>query len=262
MIKKFCIWLLLFTASGYFSCSKKNGTIYIAVPDDLCGLIAVHMAAGKQTSGAQFIQESFPLMDCCSTTAEWALSSDRIDAAWLCPDAARNLLAKDKRFEIIGPALVNSQILVVRQGVKPGRIAYSHRRVYLRELIYKRYGSGCEAIPVMPAALPYIYEKGEVDGIVIDAMKAIPLKGGYIRLSENRNDVVTYVLIVNRDFRISEKYSAFIDVLLTTAKALNNADILTETLGKEKNIMPVSVKQILSLGVRFIPPPVYRNQGK
>ncbi len=253
--------LLLIIVFGSFYCSKKSGTIHVAVPDDLCGLLAVHMAEVEQIPDAQYMQELFPVMDCCSTTTEWALSSDRIDAAWLCPDAACNLLAKDNRFEIIGPALVNSQILVVRHGIEPVRIAYSHKREYLRELICKHYGSGCKAIPVMPAALPYIYEKGEVDGIVIDVMKAMPLKGEYIRLSENSNDVVTYVLVVNRDFLGSEKYRAFIDALIKTSKALNNSDVLTATLGKEKNIIPFYVEQILSLGVRFIPPPVYHNQG-
>jgi hypothetical protein len=249
--------VLLAAVCLLFSCTEKHEGIRIAAPDDFCGVLARYLVRDKEMANAEFSKEVVPLMDCCSTTTEWAMSADEIDVTWLCPDAAQNLLKKDNRFVIVSPALVNSQTLVVRKGGNPKRIAYSHKREYQKALIQKRFGKDCEAVPVMPTALPYLYEQGSVDGIVIDVLKGLTLKGDYLRLSGDNTDVITYVLVVSKAFQHSGKFPQFVAALQNGTGKLNDIGILTKVLGEEKKILPAQAKQIASLSVRFIPPQIH-----
>jgi hypothetical protein len=250
-------YVLLAAVCFLFSCTEKHEGIRIAAPDDLCGVLARYLVRDKELVNAKIVEEVLPLMDCCSTTAEWALSADEIDVAWLCPDAAQNLLKKDNRFVIVGPALVNSQTLVIRKGGNPKRIAYSHKREYQKALIKKRFGTDCEAVPVMPTVLPYLYEQGSVDGVVVDVLKRLTLKGDYLSLSGDKTDVITYVLVVSKKFHGSAQFPRFITALKNSTVKLNDIDVLTKVLGEERKILPAQTKQIASLSVRFIPPQIH-----
>lgn len=249
--------VLLAAVCLLLSCTEKHEGTRIAAPDDFCGILANYLMRDKESMNANMVDEVLPLMDCCSTTTEWAMSADEIDVAWLCPDAAQNLLKKDSRFAVVSPALVNSQVLVVRKGGNPKRIAYSHKREYQKTLIQKRFGKNCEAVPVMPTALPYLYEQGSVDGIVIDVLKGLTLKGDHLRLSGDDTDVITYVLVVSKAFQRSGKFPQFVAALQNGTAKLNDIHILTKVLGEEKKILPAQAKQIASLSVRFIPPRIY-----
>jgi hypothetical protein len=238
----------------FLSCTERHEGIRIAAPDDFCGILAQYLVRDKALVNAKIAEEVFPLMDCCSTTTEWAMSADEIDVAWLCPDAAQNLLEKDNRFLIIGPALVNSQVLVVRKGANPKRIAYSQKREYQKALIQKRFGADCEAVPVMPTALPYIYEQRSVDGVVVDILAALNLAGDHMRLSGDEGDVITYMLVVSRRFHDSTGFPQFITALKNSTAKLNDIDMLIKVLAKEKRIFPARARQIASLSVRFVAP--------
>jgi hypothetical protein len=61
----------------------------------------------------------------------------------------------------------------------------------------------------MPTALPYLYEQGNVDGVVIDVLKSLGLKGKHLRLSPDNTDVVTYVLVVSKKFYGGEEFQQF-----------------------------------------------------
>jgi len=238
-----------------FSCTEKHEGIRIAAPEDFCGILARYLMRDKELVDAKFIEKALPLMDCCGTTTEWAMSADEIDVAWLCPDAAENLLKKDDRFLIMGPALVNSYILVVRGNMNPKRIAYSQKREYQKSLIQERFGIDCDIIPVMPTALPYVYERGNVDGVVIDVLKGLDLKGKHMRLSNNNKDIITYMLVVSKEFHKSARFPQFLSALKNSVEMLNDINVLGN-LGDEekKSISPVELKQIVSLSVRFLSP--------
>jgi hypothetical protein len=181
------------------------------------------------------------------------MSTGGIDVAWLCPDAARVLIAKDGRFLNMGPAMVNSDILVLRAGA-PKRIVYSQKREHQRKLIAERFGKDCEAIPVMASALPYLYEQGRVDGVVIDVLKGLALKGSHLRLSVGKADVVTYVLVANKNFRYTTRFREFIAVLKENVAELNNIHILTQVLDEQNKMDAGKAGSIAGLSVRFVLP--------
>jgi hypothetical protein len=248
--------LLLLLLCVLLSCSggKPEG-VRMALPDDLCGILGYTAVETGKLDRTVIAEKVLPLMDCCSTTAEWAMSSDRIDIVWLCPDAARNLVEKNNQFRNLGMALVNSQILVIRKGLKPKRIAYSHKREYQKALILRRFGTGCEAIPVMPQALPYLFEKGSVDGVVIDVIKGLALNGAHLPLSD-KGDVVTYELVVRKTFLGSPQFPPLLAALQGAAADLNSVGVLGKALEKYKGIKPDDARQALSLGLRFVPPKI------
>lgn len=249
--------ILLAAAWLLFSCTEKHEGIRIAAPDDFCGVLAYYLVQHKELVNAESAEKVFPLVDCCSTTTGWAMSADRIDAAWLCPDAAQNLLKKDDRFIIVGPALVNSQVLVIRKDGNPKRIAYSHKREYQRAFIQKRFGMDCEAIPVMPTVLPHVYEQGNVDGIVVDILKGITLKGELLRLAGDDTDIVTYVLVVSKRFSRSANFSRFSVALQDSIANLNDIGTLTKVLDEQKKMTAAEVKQIATLSIRFVSPQLH-----
>jgi len=246
--------VLLVAACLLVSCTEKGEAIRMAAPDGLCEVLARCLIQGGPSARAVPSEEVFPLMDCCSTTAEWALSADRVDVAWLCPDAVKALLAKDDRFLLLGPALVNSEVLVVREGAKVNRIAYGTKREYQRAIIRERFGQACVALPVVPSALPYLYEEKAVDGVVIDVVKGISLKGRHLRLSADNRDVVTYMLVASKSFRRTKAFPQFIARLESEAAQLNKRDVLAEVLGKYKKGTLSHADCVASLAVRFLPP--------
>jgi hypothetical protein len=257
-MKRFATRCVLLAAAWLlFSCTEKHEGIRIAAPDDFCGVLAYYLVQHKELVNAAPAGEIFPLVDCCSTTMEWAMSADRIDAAWLCPDAAQNLLKKDDRFIIIGSALVNSQVLVIRKDGNPKRIAYSHKREYQRAFIQKRFGMDCETIPVMPTVLPHVYEQGNVDGVVVDILKGMTLKGKLLRLAGDGTDVVTYVLVVSKKFYGSGKFPRFFAALQDSIANLNDIGTLTKVLDEQKKLTAAEVKQIATLSIRFVSPQLH-----
>lgn len=236
------------------ACTQRQEGVRIAAPDDTCGALAREIVKHKALANAELAADPLPLMDCCSTTAQWAMSADRIEAAWLCPDAAQALLQKDGRFVGLGPALVNSEVLVVRGEGSPRRIAYSHKRGYQQALLRQRFGAGCETIPVTPTALPYLYEQGQVDGIVIDVLKGLSLAGRHLPLAGDGRDVVTYVLVVSRGFRDSAGFASFLAALQAGAERLNRTTAFASGPGEKGRLTPAQVKQLAALAVRFVPP--------
>ncbi len=144
-----------------FPNSREEGAIrYVGVPDGAAGLIARYVL--KEKMGRAAIEtvpfESYTLYDCCAGATQYALGSGRLDMAIMCPDAAQSLVAKDRRFEIAGPVMMNSDILITRPGDVPGEaeIAVSQKRSVQRQMVFLRFGGRADRCPccIRPFPLP------------------------------------------------------------------------------------------------------------
>lgn len=205
--------------------------IKIAVPDG-CGGLVVHRLLRDGNSPAVEplrILEAVQVRDCCAAVFESSLASSAVDAAIMCPEAAARLVEKDPRFEIVGPCVLNSDVVVTRSGVRPKRIGVAQRRGYQVELISSLFGPGCAVEPMVPAALPYAYEKGAVDGVLIDAMKARPLKGDRIAAA-GAGDTVTYVLTVERNLKSNRVFELLMLAWEKALLELRDADAMAREL--------------------------------
>lgn len=179
-----------------------NGSqIKIGVPPGaslvLAGYVANQMGINSGATPTLDI-ESFP--DCCSANIQLALSSLKIDAALMCPDAAEALVVRDDRYSIVGPCLANSDILVLRGD--PGtakKIGISQNHNYQKDIVNRILGPGLETSSMSYASLSPAYDREDVDGVVIDIEGALLLTGTRLSVGGSLGDVVTYELVVRKD---------------------------------------------------------------
>lgn len=172
--------ILLVWSWGFYR-DRSQSDLVIGVSDDSAGLIIKYLVNEKKLQAAAIPGwfEAYPIKDCCTSTTEWALSSGALDIAVMCPDSAARLIQKDFRYEIIGPLMVNSDIIVVKSDHVPGKIAVSQKRTYQEQLVRSKFGNGTKAVPMLSAGVPYAYENNVVDGAVVDILKGINLKGRF-----------------------------------------------------------------------------------
>jgi hypothetical protein len=238
------------------SCAPVSGetqpVIRIGIPDGAAGIFARYAMARMGDS----VVAITPIHDCCSNTAEWALSGDDVDAAILCPDAARSLLEKDSRYVIIGPCVANSDVIVVRGEDKTGKIGIAQNHIYQAEFVKSLFGTKYEVTFLMPSALPYAYERGLIDGVVIDVSPSGQLTGQTLSTRNDSSDVVTYVLAVRQDLQNTPEFTRFIRDFSEAATELTNPVILQSAI-KNYGDYPVKGKeteQWIKMGVRLIAP--------
>lgn len=200
----------------------------IGVPDDTGGLIIHHLLRREDlpfdAKLAPF--EAFAVKDCCTSSAEWALSGDLLDVAVVCPDAAERLIQKDSRYRIVGPFLFNSEVLVLRPEKEPKRLGIAHRRGRQRDLLKRFCSVECSVQSMLPPSLPYAYERNIVDGVVVDFLKGSLMPGERIPLSGAAEDQATYVLVVRKEWEHSPRFRQLLDLLRQAVIELERPDTL------------------------------------
>jgi hypothetical protein len=242
--------LILITSACGRGPSGEGSVIRIGSPDG-AGAVLANYAVKKMNVSAE-VSKAFDYFDCCYSGTQWALSSQSLDAAILCPDEADSLIAKDSRYTIIGPCLANSVLVVVKDRTKTKSIGVAQSRQYQKRLVQNLFGPESKAKPMLIQALPAAYEKNLVDGVVVDVEQAFRLNG--TRLSVNRNDidVITYMLVARKDLPgIDELINAF----SSAAEELNNVDSLQGVM-TNLDIYPddnTKASQWLEAGLRFVP---------
>lgn len=254
--------LVMATAVGLLSMRSERrdpSKIRIGVPDGSGGLIIHRLMHGGDLARGEVVSDldAYTMRDCCAGTSEWALGAEMLDVVLMCPDAARRLAEKDTRFEIVGPAVLNSDVLVIRPGAGPGRIGIAHKRRYQERLVKERFPGGCATVPMLPSSLPYAYERGIVDGVVVDVLRAFAISGERIPLSANGADLVTLVLVASKDFMASSRYRQFMELYERAVAELGDTGTLVRALEGYREIRWTDreVKEWRALRVRFVFPP-------
>lgn len=215
---------------------KISTQINIGIPFDSAGIVIQYFLDEKGFNAKiQPVFSTYSIKDCCTSTAEWALSGDRLDMALLCPDAADRLIERDNRYQIIGPVMINSDIIVVHPGIEPQTVGITQNRWYQKELIESAFGPDCRAVPMLSGALPYAYQDNKVDAVVMDIEKALLLKGDYLSTHHDGNDIVTYVLVVRKSFIEDERYKQFLQAFNESVKELTDPVILQKALENYSN---------------------------
>ncbi|ABK19613.1 ABC transporter substrate-binding (seleno)protein SaoB [Syntrophobacter fumaroxidans] len=247
---------------GLFSMESEERTpsgIRIGAPDDSAGLVIHCIVGGSGFEAGKIASDYDPyvMKDCCAGTSEWAFGTNRLDVALMCPDAARRLVEKSSMFEIAGPAVLNSDVLVIRPGAVPKRIGIAHRRFYQERLVTEWFTSGCSVVPMLPASLPFAFERGVVDAVVVDVLKAFALSGERISVRRSGADVVTYVLVARKDFTASPVHRQFMERYERVVRELGDAENLARALEGYKAVRWTDreVEEWKRLNVRFVFPP-------
>lgn len=180
---------------------------------------------------------------------QWALSSEEIDIAIICKDAAKQYVNATSGFEIVGTVVQNSDIFLLSRN-NPEKIGIIQNRNYQSELVKKYYGN-VEISPLLGTALAYGLESNLVDGVVMDCIKSIGLEG-IRKPTTELGDYDTYVLVVSKKFKKSKGYSDFIKLYNKSVDALNNEATFKKALKQYKNIRNIDMEEIRNWKLKFL----------
>ncbi|NMS89793.1 hypothetical protein HGQ85_07610 [Clostridioides difficile] len=180
---------------------------------------------------------------------QWALSSEEIDIAIICKDAAKQYVNSTSGFEVVGTVVQNSDIFLLSDN-NPKKIGIIQNRNYQSELV-KKYYKNVEISPLLGTALAYGLESNLVDGVVMDCIKSIGLEGTRKSTTE-LSDYDTYVLVVSKKFKRSNVYSDFIKLYNKSVDALNNKSTFKKALKEYKNIRNIDMEEIRNWKLKFL----------
>lgn len=216
--------LIVVVLSGIKDKTELDAKIRIGVSDDMSGFVVDYMIKGTQESSSM---EAYFIKDCCSKTSQIALTSDLLDAAIVCVSAAEIFTESNPDYLVYAPITMNTDVVLERKET-PVTVGISQNRYYQETIVKDMYGQAVEVVPMIPGALPYALEKGELEAAIIDVTKAIQMQGSFIGISEEK-DYISYVLIVHEDFVESEDFSDFIDRYNRAIMELNGNQIVYDT---------------------------------
>lgn len=158
---------------------------------------------------------------------QWALSSEEIDMAIICKEAAKKFIQYDENFEIVCPVVKNSDVFILKNE-NPESIGITQNRNYQIDLVNKYYKKS-KPIPLINSALIYALENNNVEGVLVDAIRTLNLEGEKYSTTEN-GDYDTYVIVVNKSFKDTSLYEKFVDLYNESVKEISNNKILKKEL--------------------------------
>ena len=157
------------------------------------------------------------------------MSSEQIDIAIICKEAAKKFINYDKNFEILDTVVKNSDVFLVKnENIQ--KIGVTQNRNYQISLV-KQYYKNSTPVPFLNGGLAYALESDKVDAIVVDSIKALNLKGEKIA-TVKYNDYDTYVMVVNKEFKKSKEFKQFIKLYNQSVKELSNEKLFKLELQK------------------------------
>ncbi len=161
-------------------------------------------------------------------------------------------MKNDTRFEIVCPLVNNSDMFVLKDLNNVRNIAMTQNRFYQEKIIKDQYGKGVQIYSMIYSALPYALEKKNVDGIIIDSIKALKLHG-YKKGISVRTNYTSYVLVVKKGFKKNKRYKIFTKNYNKSVMELKNEDKIKTSIEDYKKIKlsKDEVEQWLKLRVKF-----------
>lgn len=224
--------LLLALASFCLPGEKAKQTINIGVADDSSRYLFEYLITDQKFNAKLHTMLGvYPFKDCCSSSAAWALSTNDLDMAVICPDAAQRLIKKDARYMIVGPCRVNSDVLLLHTAKTPQSLGITQNREYQKDLAQARFGPDIKIYPMLGNALPYAYREKRIDGAVLDIAGAQRLSGRRESLRRDK-DIVTYVLVVRKTFLQEPVIRQFVQCYNQAVTDLEDVQLLQETIEK------------------------------
>lgn len=260
--------LLVLFALGFASRGEHNEIRYVGIPDGAAGMMVRYVTEKKVGGRAIHTLQFTPytLHDCCASTTQFAMGAGRLDMAVMCPEAAHALVKRDQRYEIAGPVIENSDVLVTRPDTSAGplSIAVSQNRRVQNRLVKQCLGSRGRPVPMLHSAVPFAYARSLVQGAVVDITKAFGLGGVLLPVSDgDGGGMITYVLVVKRRLLDKQQYHQFMARYAQAVREVQNRDILLNLLKTyvSDDITVGDVETWKKMNVHFTHPLNSRRRG-
>ncbi|MEG0671806.1 ABC transporter substrate-binding (seleno)protein SaoB [Clostridium sp.] len=161
------------------------------------------------------------------------MSSDAVDLAIICSSKAEDFVENDNRFDII-PNFISNSSIVVSKKENPRVIGVSQNRQYEIDMVKSQFGDNCEVVEIASRALPYALEKGEVDAIVVDYLKSLPIQG-YRIFPQQKKDFSTFSIVIRKELKDDKRYKKFITIYNETISDLLREYKFLELISKVRN---------------------------
>lgn len=232
------LWALLFSLLPVLlltgGCEVEPDVLRVGLPHTSASLVTEYVIKEKMGHPPLITVPLMPytLSDCCTASTQWALSSGSLDLAVMCPDAARALLERDSEYEMVGPVMMNSDVIITKSARPSGvlEVAVSLKRSYQERMLLTRFKGKARPVPMLHAAVPFAYSRGVIQGAVLDILQAVTLPGRLLPAPLGTEDVVTHVLVVHRKIRRREAFRAFIRLYGEALEEIRDNDKLFKLL--------------------------------
>lgn len=154
--------------------------------------------------------------------------------AFYCSHIALHTIEENENIMIYGPVVMNAEVMCYKSEPEDIRIVgISQGRQNEKELAGKTYPQIEEFQEITQKGILYSLENGQVDAVIQDLTKAANVPQYPCRpISET--DYVSYVLVVDKDFAMTEAFADFIESYNRAARRLNDRSYLAEKLGVEE----------------------------
>lgn len=152
--------------------------------------------------------------------------------AIVCKEAAEEYIAVNNDFEIYAPLVMNSDIILISSD-KIKEVGMTANKGFHKDFIIQKY-SDVKLHEMNAQALPYSYETGRVDAVIMDITKLGDLKGKVIEPS--KEDYVTYVLIVKSDYIKTNEFREFVSSYNEAIERLTNSEEITDYMMEYSNL--------------------------
>lgn len=167
--------------------------------------------------------------------------------AFYCSHMALHLINSDERFEIYGPIIMNSEVMVYEGKLEDvHRVGIAQKRTHLQKVIKENYTQVNAMIEIMPNVLPYSMEEKQIEAAVIDITKA-SLLSKFKFAPVSKEDYVSYCLVIRKDLIGTEVFERFIQSYNMAVVELNEQGTCTEQMGISTEVLDVANVKFLEL---------------
>lgn len=161
--------------------------------------------------------------------------------AIVCVEAAQDYIKANPDFEIVAPVIYNSDI-IVESDREIKKVGVTNNKNFHKDFAKKTYGENVEVIGIIPNSLPYAYNNGQIDAMIIDITAYNPktMEGTVRQVSEK--NYVSNVLIARSDFKKTKIFEDFIEKYNEAVDKINKQGLPVEFIQSNTNIDERSLK--------------------
>ena len=201
----------------------------IGVGEGFPGLLMGDVAKTAITNGTDIDLHVF--VDCCASSAQWAMGCGDLDVGFFCTSIAKTLVNFNSDLEIYGPAIMNSEVMALAGGVdRPSAIAVPQKRSHLSDLICDTYPSVSDILQASPVVLYNTLLDCQADGAVMDIAQAMKVHD-LVFAPLSGEDYVSYCLVVRKDIVGTQGFEGFINAYNLIADDYNDPAYLENRYG-------------------------------
>ncbi len=159
------------------------------------------------------------------------MSSEEINVAFYCSHIARHTAQANENVMIYGPAVMNAEVICYKDDWKDVKtVGVGQGREQEKRLAEENYPQIEAFREVTQKGILYALEDRQVDAVIQDVTKAAQTPH-YDSLPLSENDHISYVLVVDKDFVVTEAFADFIKSYNEAVRKLNKPAYLSERLG-------------------------------